>query len=164
MSGPSTRAHAHHWQRKPPPLNSKPSTCAYNAPKKRRNAWRRYSWKCLNSCALPKRLASARHTRSASAPPPLRRPLQRLLSPRPHHRPLVLGPRYQRWGRARPTPCLLRQLLTTPYARHWQGKRRLERLLRRPTSGPLVVPPAYQLWALEQLFLPCTFGQQHSIS
>jgi hypothetical protein len=47
---------------------------------------------CLNSCALPKRLASARHTRSASVPPPLRRPLQqRLLPPRPHHRPLVWG-------------------------------------------------------------------------
>ena len=106
-------------------------TCAYSAPKKRRNAWRKYSSKCLNSWALPKRLASARHMRSASAPPPLRRPLQRLLlPPRPHHRPLVLGAPVPMLGTgsAHP-PCLLRQLLTTPYARHWQGKRRLEQLL-----------------------------------
>ena len=105
-------------------------TCAYSAPKKRRNAWRKYSSKCLNSWALPTRLASAR------------RPLQRLLPPRPHLRPLVLGAPVPMLGTgsAHP-PCLLRQLLTTPYARHWQGKRRLDRLLRRPTSGPRTYSP-----------------------
>ena len=49
--------HARHRQRELPPLNSKPSTRAYSVLKKRKNARHRYWRKCLNSCALAKRLA-----------------------------------------------------------------------------------------------------------